>query len=284
MECCICQEFPILPVRWICFPCSPVEQIEGSCNTFTVFCKVCSDRFFEFDKKNKTTLKKKCIYCPNERFIHYLTPDKAYSIQLLMMKMDDKIRKCPYLCGYENQHLEVYHHTESSCPNRPSQCPECKEILPFHQMVNHPSTCPEYQKCNICDTYISKKNIKTHFIQDHQAVQCKYCSVFICHCVNLQQTNKKLNLHWKNNCVHEILCIYCGAKVPPKDANTHFKNHYDTMQNQKNQYHNIQKEIENSSITFDRARQLRWIKNTIYDMIGQLHVMQDKYIYPSSMP
>ena len=265
MECHICQEYPILPVRWKCFPCSPIEPKEGSCNVFTIFCKVCSDRYFEFDKKNKFLVKKKCIYCPNEQYIDSLTPDKAYTMELLMMKMDDQIRQCPYQCGYENQHLDVYHHTLSDCKNRPTQCKECKQMFPFHDLETHPSQCPNYKKCLTCDQYILSKNFHNHKINDHKAVQCKYCSTYIINCLNEEMTERKLKNHWESRCKQHIFCDPCNKNILPKEANKHFQSHYFEIEKFINHYQKIENELMNTNMK-DRARQLRWINRTLFDM------------------
>ena len=81
MDCIICQSPVIMPVQLNCYPCSKDSIDKKSCSSFIFLCIECADIYLELNiPKQKRSVTKKCLLCPNMINPQLLCSDTAYSI------------------------------------------------------------------------------------------------------------------------------------------------------------------------------------------------------------
>ena len=227
IECSICfTSPPLIPVWFTCFPCRK-ETNHPNCNSIARVCWKCARTYLESDKKKTVrSSRKRCLQCQaytNPKLFSSHTP--GYIIDYMLMKLDDKKRKCIYSsdgCRMEGFQMEILEHSQNSCEYRPVICEGCHHSYKSLELEVHKSQCIEYKLCplySLCSEqcrFILVKNMEAHLEERHQSKTCPKCSEIV--------LIESFEMHETEMCPRRLIhCTFCDGTYPLCEYASHYE-------------------------------------------------------------
>jgi hypothetical protein len=217
MQCLLCLNEPILPVRVECFDC--FKEGENYCLVNQRLCLFCLLDYFEMEEERR------CFICRSESI------NKNFSFDLEWICNDKTLRtfQCPVCSLKFTSHYGLYQHIWLDCIRK---C-DCGEYVLRSHQKEHEKICSEYMFCNVCEKYHLKKdmyyNAECEQRMDFLPYKCPenppYCSYCACEIVS--------DDHWNTSCFHRpIECPKCHETISALVFMPHFLTHLDMIKDQ----------------------------------------------------
>jgi len=262
--CVICHEQAMIPVHYTCFGCD--------CHQLSVSCRNCAHSFLGLNRKpSDRNISQKCLYCEKTCSPRSLKIKDAYTVNMMLMKMDTWKHECTEACGFTGDQLEIWSHLDD-CPKRVVKCGDCEERFTMDKKEEHDTHCSAYTVCPSCSVRVKTTAFKEHVVQVHGGHHCPLCR---------KESMLSPTDHKVNECTYRERCRYCILTIAAKDTAFHYKIHRDFFQKQCNQISLLMDTIEENSTGLSNTyfeqemkRQRKWLRKEKNNAEYELHQMR----------
>ena len=217
MQCLLCLNEPILPVRVECFDC--FHEGDSYCLVNQRLCLFCLFHYFETEQERR------CFIC------HCTSRNKNFSFDLEWICNDKTVRsfQCPVCSLKFTSHYGLYQHIWLHC----IRICECGEYVLSNQQSEHERNCSKHMFCNVCEKYHLKKymyyNADAEQDTDFLPYKCPENPPYCSYCTSEIESEE----HWNKKCFHRpIQCPHCQEKISALFFMPHFLTHIDGVKNE----------------------------------------------------
>jgi len=272
MQCIICHDHAVLPVRITAFPCACNYDVQ-------ICCKKCTEMYLELDKHPSLRSRdKKCFFCPCKRDTRTLSTTNSanaenvpFFSQKVLWRVDNGVYPCPYRCGYQGSQESLGDHTTEECPRRIMLC-DCTASVTREEWDNHREHCPLWLRCTVVDCshkWFRRQDVQLHMSGFHKMTRCKLCQFFW---AKNPQTHEN---HRKRGCTYLEKCLFCRQDVLAKDADEHYREHLHGMDRIRGGYQRVMEGLEaigseSTAQSFGIKRQKQWVNKEVRRLRHQM--------------
>ena len=222
VNCCICRDLLVIPVRPICFSCTMTDRwSQKSCYTYLRICMRCADEYFQLHKPPTQRKKSiRCLTCAETMNPTKMHRNNIYEVDFLFMKcMPTRVVDCPF-CNQWTGDLQndLYRHIVHECPSFSWEC-VCGAIYTQPTRQDHIDRCSRYSTCRECRQRVLASGLTRHMLHDHRFSLCCSCRAYV--------PLEEMSEHILHRCDERLVCCdICMGLIRMRLFQVHLRTHY----------------------------------------------------------